>query len=505
MKNFKVLIALALLAVAGTGLAVTCSQDNVPGATLLVPFFKVSRNGSTGGDIVGGGTDTLVAITNVSSAGVIAHATVWSKYSVAVLDFNIPLTSFDVASFSVRDVLNGKLNVNPAQQNGTKGNVCLPTVTAIGGFGKTTFQRFTNPSSTDRTQTTAYYAVPAFSGAFRTNVWGALDESADVTSITTPNYDRDGAGCAAPNPALAGDFSGYITIDVANYCTNFFPNQPNYYVNDAIATNGWTAANGGPGSPNVLMGDVIFLDPSENGGNISGDQAVSLEYDSRLVWYNGVSGSKTFYTRYYDSTDTSATPATVPAAYVFAGDGREPLAGRFGVRYISDAAGTTGYRTWAVIWRSDVYLTAADTTTTLCGWWANEAGGYTADATGVNLTVYDTDETPVTSTVVGGPSGYVPPSVGKFIFLETQRYLVSGPGSDTNLVPAGSWANGGGWIDVNFKVAGYHTMYQQAFVGVQHGANGKAVSVGHSATILDNQFLCIPAANVFVEAGNVAQ
>ena len=55
MKKFTVLVALALLAATGTSYAVTCAYDNVPAATLLVPYFKVSRNGSTGADIPEGG------------------------------------------------------------------------------------------------------------------------------------------------------------------------------------------------------------------------------------------------------------------------------------------------------------------------------------------------------------------------------------------------------------------------------------------------------------------
>ena len=40
MKKFSILIALVLLAVAGTGYAVTCAYDNVPAATLLVPYWN---------------------------------------------------------------------------------------------------------------------------------------------------------------------------------------------------------------------------------------------------------------------------------------------------------------------------------------------------------------------------------------------------------------------------------------------------------------------------------
>src|SRR5438045_2503884 len=107
MKKFSGLVATALLAVAGTGYAVTCSYDNVPAATLLVPYFKVARNGSTGADIPEGGTDTLIAMTNVSNTGIIAHVTLWNKYSKAVFDFNVPMTAFDVAFFRMKDILNG--------------------------------------------------------------------------------------------------------------------------------------------------------------------------------------------------------------------------------------------------------------------------------------------------------------------------------------------------------------------------------------------------------------
>ena len=60
-----------------------------------------------------------MAITNVSDIDVIAHVTVWNKYSAAVLDFNVPMTGFDVATFRMKDILNGNLNVNLLTQDPT--------------------------------------------------------------------------------------------------------------------------------------------------------------------------------------------------------------------------------------------------------------------------------------------------------------------------------------------------------------------------------------------------
>src|SRR5664280_834747 len=188
MKKLSVLIALVLLAVAGTGYAVTCAYDNVPAATLLVPYWKVSLNGATGVPIPSTGTDTLVSVVNVSTPGVIAHVTVWNKYSKAVIDFNIPLTGNDVVSFSMRDIMNGKLSPNAPQYDLVKYpkdpcGVTNPGLSTVGyspsvGFGRTQFIRFSHPDSaslgSDVVTSISQYnnSLPDAIGApFRAVVW----------------------------------------------------------------------------------------------------------------------------------------------------------------------------------------------------------------------------------------------------------------------------------------------------------------------------------------------
>ena len=57
-------------------------------------------------------TTTLIAITNVSSEAQIVHVTLWTDYSVAILDFNILLTGYDVQTMNIRDILrDGQLPV----------------------------------------------------------------------------------------------------------------------------------------------------------------------------------------------------------------------------------------------------------------------------------------------------------------------------------------------------------------------------------------------------------
>jgi hypothetical protein len=509
MKKFFAILALALLAVSGTGYAVTCAYDNVPAATLLVPYWRVSLNGATGAPIPGvaGATDTLVSIVNVSTPGVIAHVTVWNKYSKAVLDFNVPLTGKDVASFSMKDVMNGKLNVNPnTQVNVTKdacginltNNTYLPSI----GWGQTSYIRFSHPESStpnsDAYVSISIYAADAFA-VFRNKVWSSLDESGDISTFTNSKganiLDTDNPGCwGGSGGTYTGNLSGYLTIDVVNFCTNYFPADRQFYNEDAIATAGWSPTY----TPNVLIGDVFYIDAASNAGNISGDPAVALEFDSRLTYASGAP-TKTFFGRYLPAAVTACAAEGaggcsngVAPLFQFGGDGREPLGDRYGFRYLADSANQL--QTWILVWREDRFL---DGTVNLCTWAdpANNAGAkgdgfYDADHV-ISALVYDNDENFFTQPGQGGPSGNQNPTPSQlYIFLESQRI---------NLLAATDWNPGaykGGWVDVTLRSASanpVNVQYNQGWIGVQHTAPGAFVSVGHAVANLNNQFQCSPA------------
>lgn len=506
MKKFTVLVALALLAATGTGYAVTCAYDNVPGATLLVPYFKVSRNGATVDtpSIPAGGIDTLVAITNVSEWGVISHWTVWNKQSAPVVDWNVPLTGYDVATASVRDILNGQLNFNTNTQVLINGiDPCIAP--SKHGDTQTRYIRFTNPDSYNRPtgdRTDAEYSVylnPAFDGEFKKNIWDSLDESYDVTELNGPganDTDNPACGVSRKTPdALAGDFTGYITIDVVNFCTRRFPDEAQFYYNDAIATVGWDA-NGGP---NVLIGDYFFIDPANPGGNISGEAMVSLEFDARLSDWRA-DEDKTFYARFNRHTTSEGTGITdlVPAgafwgSYAFLhGDGREPLGTAYGFRYLNDAA--NGLTTWATVWRSDLWDTVVDAQGPVV---ASNLCSNTFMSQPVSIAIFDNDE----NLVQGEPGGPLPSGddpgaePGIYIPWEAQRVAITG---NTDIFLSTTFK--GGWISIYFPYE-WASQYNQAWVGIQHSAPAQFLSVGHGATLLDNQFLC--PGDIFVDAGNV--
>jgi hypothetical protein len=465
--------------------ALECAQGNAPAATLLVPYFRVSGNGVTSSatDIpdLPAQTETLLSVTNISDTGLVIHVTVWSKYGKPVLGFNVPMTGKDAMTFRMKDVLNGHLDVNTTTQGSSNDSAATMTVRKqkdlcginqtsgtydpaahVVGFGQSQFLRFPNPDSNDGAHAVSVYADPAFAGAARQSVWNALDESGDVTAMTSPGpwvLDRASECTGAPHYAqVSGDFSGSVTLDVVNYCTNAFPTDAAWWTNGALATAGWDTQG-----PNALIGDVFYVD-STTDGNISGESMVALRYAPDLGGWNG---PKTFYGRYdvLDGPESSA----VPEEFRFVGDGRQALATRYGFRYLSDAA--HGLRSWALVYRTDRYASGAND---LCAWATalgpKDEGPWDFEHQ-VGLHLFDLDE----NEWFGGSCGSCPPPGPYYVFLETQRIDLLDNG---DLNPP---AYRGGWIDVTFP----GSRYAQAYVGVQHSGHGQFLSVGHAASPLD--------------------
>jgi hypothetical protein len=258
------------------------------------------------------------------------------------------------------------------------------------------------------------------------------------------------------------------------------------------------------------MGDVFYVDSASQGGNISGDPAVALEFDSRLPF---TAVTKTFFGKFVASiavpacagegTPAGCANANVPAAFQFGGDGREPLGDHYGFRYLADSA--NNFQSWITVWRSDLYATTVNgplNASNLCTWAnPNTGGGKGAAGTGlydtlhqVQVVTFDNDENQFGGVgVPPGPSGQQPGTQSpNYIFLESQRI---------DLLHATDWNPAGfkgGWVDLTLRGPGLTGataatgLYNQGWVGVQHTAPGAFVSVGHAATNLNNQFQCSP-------------
>ena len=283
------LALLGLLALSGQASAVICTVDDVPGATLLLPYFEVDLSNVNG-------VTTLFSINNASATAVLAHVVVWSDLSVPVLDFNVYLTGYDVQSINMRDILAGAL-----PQTASAGQDPTDTISPKGQFS----QDINFASCTGQLPTGA---LPA---SFVTHLQTSL----------TGQFSALLGGCAG---LAYGDniARGYVTVDTVNNCTLRFPGDIGYF------------AAGGTGdatNQNVLWGDYFYVNGAAN--RADGETLVHIEASATNP-ETSVTGQYTFYGRYVSFT---------------AVDNREPLATNFAVRFLNGGPFSGG--TNLIAWR----------------------------------------------------------------------------------------------------------------------------------------------------------
>lgn len=438
------LAVVALLAIATSAGAITCTIDQRPAATLLIPYFQATFNPDL--TILGTGPtalDTIVTIGNASSAPMLAHVNVFNDRTELVLDFNIALTGFDIQSFSVASVLRGFLPVTPVNQSHVaevkdsnqvtiNGDVCqrnssAPVFPSAGGYLRV---RPTNPATgLDNQLATVSYPPGPFQQPFLGQVIDSLDVTADTNT------------CGGVDGTITNPIHGYITIDHANYCNLSNPSDPKYYTQDAI------------GMENNLFGDYIYV--SGSGVPTLGFPAVSIEADASLADTTAAPtsassttpGRRTFYRRYVTIADPLGCANTFPAPQSAfdcgGGDQREPLGLKYAARWFDSPAnctlGSAGCITsYFDVWRASSVPSIFDTagrgdlldlasSTTICD---------TSEPT-VTLVFFDEDENTTTQGVCPSPC-----KAPKFNFpLETQR---------TNIAQFSHPNWPAGWVSMEF-------------------------------------------------------
>lgn len=291
MKKLVLCLALlSLVALGGQASAVIGTVDDVPAATLLLPYFEVDLANT-------GGLTTLFSVNNASATAVLAHVVVWSDLSVPVLDFNIYLTGYDVQTVNMRDIINGTLP-RTASAGQDPGDTISP---------KGVFSQDINFASC-----TGQLPLGPLSATYIDHLKKSL--TGQASSLL-------GGRCAGQ---VFGDniARGYVTIDTVNNCTLRFPGDAGYFV---------AGGTGDATNQNVLWGDYFFVTPDEN--YASGETMVHIEASATNP-ETSVPGQYTFYGRYVTWT---------------AADNREPLATNFATRYILGAAFSGG--TDLIAWR----------------------------------------------------------------------------------------------------------------------------------------------------------
>ncbi|MCD4748779.1 MAG: hypothetical protein K8R59_05335, partial [Thermoanaerobaculales bacterium] len=359
MKKFLTL-ALAgamVLGLSSVVFANICAFDPVPAATLLFPFveYDYSHNGAT----------TAFAITNVSSEAQVVHITLWTDYSVAILDFNVLLTGYDVQTFDIGSILrDGDLpQTGPtftesdfddphsdgpiSETNFLNGDWIEGLLDPPGGAWVCTDG---NPSEYGP-GTIPQDVLDLFEGWLKKSQGGASRAYSDQCDQAWPFAGASGTdvmGTWWQDDAFnAGRATWmYITADVVQYCNKLFPFQTGYF-DDGLRSD-----------DNVLMGDVFQLNGAT--GFSSADNAVHIEADLDLIAVasEGNPGfPASFYARYSNNDGIQ--------------DYREPLPTAWAFRYLNGPDFTTHIRAWkggilldAVNWEwpivADLHLNSRD-------------------------------------------------------------------------------------------------------------------------------------------------
>ena len=284
----RLLVACLLAVLAAPAFAVIGTVDDVPAATLLLPYFEVDLDDANG-------INTLMSINNASATSVLAHVVIWSDLSVHVLDFNVYLTGYDVQTISLRDILVG-------------GNLPI-TGEGVSNVGPASIP---NPAeSYPFCDVLLPYSNPALDATYLDYVQLAL------TGQSVPYFGwDDDCGAVDHGDNIA---RGYVTVDTVDECHIDFPDSTGYF-NDLT---GYVT------NENVLWGDYFYVNPAQNFAQ--GETLVHIEASDALGIAN--------YTFYYRYSDEDLVPGQ---------DNREGLGNVFAVRYLNGGLfdGGTSLLSW---------------------------------------------------------------------------------------------------------------------------------------------------------------
>jgi hypothetical protein len=299
MRNVHPLVLILALLTAGSAGpagAIVGTLDNVPAATLLLPYFEVDLDDAQG-------VNTLFSINNSAASAVLTKVVVWSDQGIPVLNFNLYLTGYDVQTISLRDMLaEGKL-----PRTASAGQDPTDTFSPRG----TLSQDADFPSCSDMPLPTQ-----PISNAFRAHLqaWLSGGESPE-----THNCAGAKVWLAGGKPRIA---RGYVTVDTVSACDLFFPSD-------------WTHYTLSLTDQNVLWGDWFIVNPGQSFAQ--GDMLVHIESCPACF----EPGDHTFYGRYNLAQ---------------ADDGREPLPTTWATRYLNGGPFDGG--TSLLVWRETDSTTA---------------------------------------------------------------------------------------------------------------------------------------------------
>ena len=233
-------IAAAFLLGMAPAQAAIDTMDNVPAATLLLPYFEIDPAAAT--------SRTVLTVGNRGASDALAHVVLWTDRGVPTASFDVRVAGKGVAEIDLSEIfISGAL---PQSTPGIFAGSCAATLP---------------PAALDATALAGLRN--AHSGIASTLLGGQC-------------------GSSSHGDARA---RGYVTIDATNACTTLVPGSAGYFVNGGtgIATNN-----------NVLWGEVATSTASP--ASVNGDALVAIEASSSSPATTGA--SYTFYGRVIGSS-----------------------------------------------------------------------------------------------------------------------------------------------------------------------------------------------------------
>jgi hypothetical protein len=488
MKKIALCLALmALLGLGGQAIAEICTIDDVPAATLLLPYFEVDLGNPTSG------VNTLFSINNASAAAALAHVTLWTDQSIPTLDFDVYLTGYDVQTISVRDIFQGRLPVtadrgndandanSPSPPLGSGQAASQNPYTGLpGGFTAGVPTEFDYPSPPSTTgPCVGPYVNPVLDNFRLTNLIAAH------TGRNAPAY----GGCLGAN---YGDnvVRGYITVDSVTQCNLLFPSSQNYFSTNIADTR------------NILWGDYFYVNDAENFAQ--GETLVHVEscavFPAAPPIFQGFVGN--------GGRDPFGGPwcPFAPGEYTFYGryaalagqDQREPLATTFATRFIN--GGTFNGGTDLIVWRDSKTIPTGANGPYNC---ATDNGPAWFPLNQQDVVAFDESENPQDLCATTCNFSPCDNNILTCFPLEAQRVSLQG-GNLIGSNPTPSATFGWMYLNLNTTVSGvnYPTVstavnppsIAQAWVTTVMDASGR-FSVGYDAIKLDSA--CQPSNVVF--------
>lgn len=278
--------------------AVIGAADNVPAATLLLPYFEVDLNNPNG-------VQTSMRVSNASASAGMLNVTLWTDWGLPTKSFSIYLTGYDTTEIDLRLVFKGHLprtadaGADPTNKISPKGlysqDINFP---GSGGPAATPYTTLLTPAAVQNMRN-------AHTGVASTTFGGLCGGQAYGDSIAR--------GYVTIDTVVQG-----LDVDEAN------PSTAGYFVNYAADRR------------NIYVGSYTVINRALH--YVTTDAMVHIEASSTnpLVI---TPGNPTFYSRFNGTPNNHI-------------DNREPLSSVWDTRYLNGGAFTGGTR--IKVWRDPV-------------------------------------------------------------------------------------------------------------------------------------------------------